>query len=348
MSGTRPGEPAGPAGPGDAAAAEGVTGISVTSPDLPGPGATSPGGTGIGRPAGRLRHAEHVMGTVFSFDVPASAAPVLPEVLRWLHWVDATFSTYSGGSDVSRFGRGELTLAECVPELAEVIAECAVIEEQSGGYFTAWPGGRFDPSGLVKGWSIERASNMLSAAAKTGPSGTGPSGTGAGGNGAGGTGASGTAASGTGPSGTGPSGTGPSGTGPSGTGHSVNGAGDLQCTGEPERGRPWRIGVAHPLRPSALAVIVAGRDFAVATSGTAERGAHIVNPHTGLPATELASVTVVGPRISAADAYATAAFAMGGAAREWAESLDGYEVFAVAPDGGSWQTSGFAAYMVPA
>ncbi len=313
MSGTRPGEPAGFAGPGDVAAAAGVTGISVSNPDLPGPGATSPGGTLIGRPAGRLRHAEHVMGTVFSFDVPAGAAPVLPDVLSWLHWVDATFSTYSGGSDVSRFGRGELTLAECAPELAEVIAECAVIKEQSDGYFTAWPGGRFDPSGLVKGWSIERASNMLSAAAKTGRSGTGHSGTGR-----------------------------------SGTGHSVNGAGDMQCTGEPERGRPWRIGVAHPLDASALAVIVAGRDFAVATSGTAERGAHIVNPHTGLPATELASVTVVGPRISMADAYATAAFAMGGAAREWAESLDGYEVFAVGPDGATWQTSGFAAYTAPA
>jgi thiamine biosynthesis lipoprotein len=239
-------------------------------------------------------------------------------VLSWLHWVDATFSTYSGGSDVSRFGRGELTLAECAPELAEVIAECAVIKEQSDGYFTAWPGGRFDPSGLVKGWSIERASNMLSAAAKTGVSGTGSSGTGS------------------------------SRTGSSGTGHSVNGAGDMQCTGEPERGRPWRIGVAHPLHPSALVVIVAGRDFAVATSGTAERGAHIVNPHTGLPATELASVTVVGPRISMADAYATAAFAMGGAAREWGESLDGYEVFAVDPDGATWQTSGFAAYTAPA
>ena len=313
MNGTGPPGLPGSAGPGGAAAAAGVTGISVTSPDLPGPGASSPGGAQIGRAAGRLRHAEHVMGTVFSFDVPASAAPVLPEVLSWLHWVDATFSTYRDGSDVSRFGRGELTLAECAPELAEVVAACAVFEERSNGYFTAWPGARFDPSGLVKGWSIERASNMLSAAAETGPSGTGLSGT-----------------------------------GPSGTGHSVNGAGDMQCTGEPERGRPWRIGVAHPLRPSALAVIVAGRDFAVATSGTAERGAHIVNPHTGLPATELASVTVVGPRISTADAYATAAFAMGGAAREWAESLDGYEVFAVVPDGVTWQTSGFAAYTAPA
>ena len=222
-----------------------MTGVSVTTPNVPGPGATSPAATGIGRPGERLRHAEHVMGTVFSFDLPAAAAPALPRVLSWLHWADATFSTYRDDSDVSRFGRGELTLAQCAPELAEVIGQCAVIRELSDGYFTDWPGGRFDPSGLVKGWAIERAAVMLSAAGVTG--------------------------------------------------HSVNGAGDMQCTGEPEPGQPWRVGIAHPLRPSALAAVITGRDIAVATSGTAERGAHIVNPRTGRPATELASVTVIGP-----------------------------------------------------
>jgi thiamine biosynthesis lipoprotein len=242
----------------------------------------------------RLRHAEPVMGTVFSFDVPAAAGAVLPAVLRWLHWVDATFSPYRADSDVSRFGRGEAGLTECAPELAEVIGECAALREASGGYFTDRPGGRFDPSGLVKGWSIEHAATMLTAV----------------GHGS----------------------------------HSVNGAGDLQCTGEPEPGRPWRIGVADPLRPGALAAVVAGRDFAVATSGPAERGPHIIDPHTGQPATGLASITVVGPRVTAADAYATAAFAMGPAARDWVESLDGYEAFAVAPDGSRWQTTGFAAY----
>jgi FAD:protein FMN transferase len=242
----------------------------------------------------RLRHAEPVMGTVFSFDVPAAAAPVLPAVLRWLHWVDATFSTYREDSDVSRFGRGEAGLADCAPELAEVIAQCAMLSELSGGYFTDRPAGRFDPSGFVKGWSVEHAAAMLTA-----------------------------------------------------VGHpsvSVNGAGDVQCAGEPEPGRPWRIGIADPLRPGTLAAVVAGRDFAVATSGTAERGAHIINPHTGRPAAELASVTVTGPRVTSADAYATAAFAMGPAAREWVETLDGYEALAIAPDGARWQTSGFAAY----
>jgi thiamine biosynthesis lipoprotein len=244
--------------------------------------------------APRLRHAEPVMGTVFSFDVPAAAGAVLPAVLRWLHWVDATFSTYRADSDVSRFGRGETGLTDCAPELAEVIGECALFRDLSGGYFTDRPGGKFDPSGLVKGWSIEHAATMLTAVGHTS--------------------------------------------------HSVNGAGDVQCTGEPEPGRRWRIGIADPLRPGTLAAVVAGRDFAVATSGTAERGPHIINPHTGRPATGLASVTVVGPRVTAADAYATAAFAMGPAARDWVEGLDGYEAFAVAPDGSRWHTTGFGAY----
>ena len=104
-----------------------MTGVSVTAPNAAGPGAVSPAGTAIGRPAERLRHAEHVMGKVFSFDIPASAAAVLPEVVSWLHWVDVTFSTYRDHSDVRRFGRGELTLAQCAPELAEVVEECAAI-----------------------------------------------------------------------------------------------------------------------------------------------------------------------------------------------------------------------------
>ena len=113
---------------------------------------------------GRLRRAEHVMGTVVSFDVPAWADAVLGRAVRWLHWVDATFSPYREDSDVSRFGRGSLALAECAPELAEVLAACADVSARSGGYFTVRPGGRFDPSGYVKGWAIERAAAMLTAA----------------------------------------------------------------------------------------------------------------------------------------------------------------------------------------
>ncbi len=235
------------------------------------------------------------MGTVVSFDVPASAASALAGAVRWLHWVDATFSPYRDGSDVSRFGRGSLALADCAPELAEVLAACADVSNRSGGYFTTAPGGRFDPSGYVKGWAIERAAAMLTDAGSAR--------------------------------------------------HTVNGGGDIQCVGDRGAGQPWRVGIAHPLRPGTLAIVVSGQDFAVATSGIAERGPHIIDPHTGRPATGLASITVVGASLAAADAYATAAFAMGPAARDWAESLDGYEAFAITATGAAWQTSGFRAYL---
>jgi thiamine biosynthesis lipoprotein len=259
------------------------------------------------------------MGTVVSFDVPAWAgrdpdtpddpdgawdgadlgasggAGALGGAVRWLHWVDATFSPYRADSDVSRFARGSLALADCSPELAEVLTACADVSACSGGYFTTTPGGRFDPSGYVKGWAIERAAAMLTAAGSAR--------------------------------------------------HTVNGGGDIQCVGGRDADRPWRVGIAHPLRPGSLAIVVSGRDVAVATSGIAERGPHIINPHTGQSAAGLASITVVGASLAAADAYATAAFAMGPAARDWVESLNGYEAFAVTPDGAAWQTSGFPAYL---
>ena len=88
-----------------------------------------------------------------------------------------------------------------------------------------------------------------------------------------------------------------------------------------------------------------GRDFAVATSGVAERGMHIIDPHTGRPPAGLASITLVGARLAETDAFATAAFAMGPGARDWVESLDGYEAFAITAAGPTWQTSGFGGYL---
>ena len=80
-----------------------------------------------GGQAGRLRHAEQVMGTVVSFDMPACAGKALGRAVHWLHWVDATFSPYRENSDVSRFGAGEVSLAQCAPELTEVLEACAAI-----------------------------------------------------------------------------------------------------------------------------------------------------------------------------------------------------------------------------
>ena len=104
----------------------------------------------------------------------------------------------------------------------------------------------------------------------------------------------------------------------------LNAGGDVIARGEPEPGSPWRIGIRHPEIPDRVATILEARDLAVATSGGYERGDHIGDPHTGRPALGLLSVTVVGPHLAEADAYATAAFAMGEAGLSWIATLPGY------------------------
>lgn len=244
---------------------------------------------------GARRRVVECMGTVFSFDVrePGVDERALDDAVGWLHLVDATFSTYRPGSDISRLARGELELADCRPEVGEVLRRCAELAGETDGYFSMRARGALDPSGLVKGWAIEKASFLLLAAGSTN--------------------------------------------------HCVNGGGDVQCAGDAAPGRPWRVGIVHPTQAGMLAAVVAGTGLAVATSGTAERGAHVLDPHTGRPPYGLASVTVVGPRLADADAYATAAFAMGPGARDWLEDLPGHEALVITDAGAMWTTTGWRA-----
>nr|WP_318199442.1 FAD:protein FMN transferase [Streptomyces sp. SCL15-4] len=128
----------------------------------------------------------------------------------------------------------------------------------------------------------------------------------------------------------------------------VNGGGDVQLLGSPEPRRPWRVGIADPLRPGGLAAVISAagaEELSVATSGTAERGAHIIDPRTGRPAeTDLVAVTVVGPRLTWTDCWATAAFARGSrAGLAWLESLPDVEALLITAGDEVRCTGGLAA-----
>ncbi|NHA67030.1 FAD:protein FMN transferase [Phycicoccus flavus] len=70
----------------------------------------------------------------------------------------------------------------------------------------------------------------------------------------------------------------------------------------------WRIGLEDPRRAGAVADVVTVRRGAVATSGAAARGGHVIDPRTGGPVTRAGSATVVGPDLTWADVWATAAW----------------------------------------
>ncbi len=111
-----------------------------------------------------LTHAEMAMGTVFSLALvpgdlpPAVVRSALGAACATLHQADAIFSTWDRQSPVSRFRRGEAGLGQLPVEVAEVLQECRAARQASGGWFDPWamPGG-VDPTGLVKGWAVDRA-----------------------------------------------------------------------------------------------------------------------------------------------------------------------------------------------
>jgi thiamine biosynthesis lipoprotein len=91
---------------------------------------------------------------------------------------------------------------------------------------------------------------------------------------------------------------------------------------------------------------VVAADGAVATSGTYERGEHVLDPHTGAPARGAVSATVCGPDLAVADALATGLVAAGEAGFEPVRRA-GYEALIVQPDGATAHTDGFPFAPVP-
>jgi thiamine biosynthesis lipoprotein len=123
----------------------------------------------------------------------------------------------------------------------------------------------------------------------------------------------------------------------------VHAGGDVRVRGERAPGQPWRVGVQHPHRRDCVAAVLRAHDLAVATSGAYERGAHVVDPRTGEPPEGVLSVTVLGPDLGMADAYATAAFAMGADGPEWTLGLGDYEALTILSDGRVLSTPGVEA-----
>jgi len=112
----------------------------------------------------------------------------------------------------------------------------------------------------------------------------------------------------------------------------VNAGGDICLNGAPPGCDFWRVGIQHPVERLAVAAVLGLREGAVATSGAYERGDHILDPHTGLAPDGVLSVTIVGQDLAVADAYATAAFAMGRAGATWAAALQGHGAIVIFDD----------------
>jgi thiamine biosynthesis lipoprotein len=111
----------------------------------------------------------------------------------------------------------------------------------------------------------------------------------------------------------------------------INAGGDLVLRGGVNESTPWSIGIRHPDLPDSIAKTFELFDGAIASSGTYERGAHIIDPRVGVPAVGARAATVVGPDAGVADALATALIVDGRDAVNWlgAEEFRNYSFWAV-------------------
>ena len=101
------------------------------------------------------------------------------------------------------------------------------------------------------------------------------------------------------------------------------------------KGGPWSIGIRHPDFANEIAKTYELFDGAIASSGTYERSAHIIDPRVGVPAVGSRAATVVGPDAGFADALATALVVDGRDSVNWLgnEEFQNYSFWAVDRNG---------------
>jgi thiamine biosynthesis lipoprotein len=242
-----------------------------------------------------IRRVEHIMGMPVVVDIRDEAVDeaILERMFYGLRLADATFSTYKEESEISRINRGDLALADAHPDVRAVLDRCEALRIETDGYFDvrAAATDAIDPSGLVKGWAVDRAAALLDECGVQN--------------------------------------------------YAVNIAGDMRLRGRAVPEPHWSVGIQHPLESESIAAVVVANDLAIATSGAYARGEHVIDPHTRRPPVGVLSVTIVGPELATADAYATAAFAMGEAGVRWSAQLREYEAMTILSDERMLSTPGF-------
>jgi thiamine biosynthesis lipoprotein len=248
-----------------------------------------------------VQRVEDIMGMPVGIDLRDAAVDTaaLDAAFDWFRWVDTTFSTYKPDSEISRLNRNELALADAHPDVCAVLERCEQLRFETNGYFDIREafchGGASDRINARSSIPIDPSGYVKGWAVDRACRILDDFGA---------------------------------------RNYAINAGGDIRVHGGALPDPSWRVGIQHPLIRDKVAAVVEATDLAIATSGTYARGEHILDPHTGQTPSGVLSVTIVGPDLGTADAYATAAFAMGEAGPDWTARLvgSGYEAMTILAD----------------
>ena len=91
----------------------------------------------------------------------AAAEDLFDAVYAYFDYVDRKFSTYKLDSEISLLNRHELALEEASEDMKTVFTLAEEMRRLTHGFFDIRRGDTLDPSGLVKGWAIFNAAELV-------------------------------------------------------------------------------------------------------------------------------------------------------------------------------------------
>lgn len=111
-----------------------------------------------------MKETRSIMGMSITVEIVDQlvTSKIFDQVFEYFTSVDVKFSTYKLTSEVSRINRGEISITEYSPDMQTVLMESEKTKTETNGFFDITkPDGSLDPSGLVKGWAISHAAQMI-------------------------------------------------------------------------------------------------------------------------------------------------------------------------------------------
>jgi len=110
-----------------------------------------------------MKQTRILMGMPITVEVidPAVTSQDLDSIFAYFGYVDRKFSTYKPDSEISLINRQELSLDQASEDMQEIFKLAEQTRSDTNGYFNIYRNGRYDPSGIVKGWAIYTAAELL-------------------------------------------------------------------------------------------------------------------------------------------------------------------------------------------
>lgn len=88
---------------------------------------------------------------------------LIEKLFEYFHEIDERFSPYKETSEVNKINSHQLNPDSYSEEMKKILELAEKTKIETNGYFDVNFGNKFNPSGIVKGWAIKEASEILDA-----------------------------------------------------------------------------------------------------------------------------------------------------------------------------------------